>query len=162
MACYGAAGIETVPAAEYEARVAFAAIALAAGSANAQEKLNVRLDWSSSGYHSPIHLANQKGWFKEAGLNVEVLDGKGSVGTINQVAASLSQRNDEDFILIYRDKATDEWVIELNDNLDGMLVANLLGVFQGRMLELMMQQHQEAKPSAPEVERLEVAKKASA
>ncbi len=77
-----------------------------------------------------------------------------SVATINQVAQSLSQREDEDFILIYRDKTTDDWVIELNSNLDGMLVANLLNVFQGRMLELMMQQHQTVQATEQDVGHL--------
>ncbi len=68
-----------------------------------------------------------------------------SSATIGQVAQSLAQREDEEFILIYHDKVADEWVIELNSNMDGLLVASLLNVFQGQMLELMMQQHLDQK-----------------
>jgi NitT/TauT family transport system substrate-binding protein len=53
----------------------------------AQEKISIMTDWSPHGMHAGLHLAVQKGWFKEAGVNVEVLDGKGSVSTIQQVAA---------------------------------------------------------------------------
>ena len=85
-----------------------------------------------------------------------------SVATMNQVAQTLSQREDEDSILIYRDKTTDEWVIELNSKLDGMLVANLLNVFQGRMLELMMQQHQMPQSESLEVGHMAAMSRASA
>ncbi len=56
-----------------------------AGAAQAQEKVTVRLDWTPWGIHAPFHLAQQKGWFKEAGLDVEVQDGNGSVTTVQLV-----------------------------------------------------------------------------
>jgi NitT/TauT family transport system substrate-binding protein len=37
--------------------------------------------------HAGLHLAVEKGWFKEAGVDVEVSDGKGSSLTMQQVAA---------------------------------------------------------------------------
>jgi NitT/TauT family transport system substrate-binding protein len=60
---------------------------VAAGAARAQDKISIMTDWSPHGMHAGLLLAVQKGWFKEAGLNVEVLDGRGSVSTIQQVAA---------------------------------------------------------------------------
>ena len=51
------------------------------------EKLTVRTDWLPWGIHAGLHLATEKGWFKEAGLDVEVSDGKGSNLTMQQVAA---------------------------------------------------------------------------
>lgn len=53
----------------------------------AQNKVTIMTDWAPHGMHAGLLLAVQKGWFKEAGLNVEVLDGKGSGATIQQVAA---------------------------------------------------------------------------
>jgi hypothetical protein len=50
-------------------------------------KVRVMVDWSPHGMHAGLHLAKQKGWFQEAGLDVEVLDGKGSTATIQQVGA---------------------------------------------------------------------------
>lgn len=56
-------------------------------SALAQDKLKVMTDWSPHGMHAGLFLAKQKGWFQEAGLDVEILDGKGSTATIQQVGA---------------------------------------------------------------------------
>ena len=62
--------------------------AAASGAAAAQaESLKVRLDWTPWGSHAPIHLAVQKGWFKQAGLDVAVEDGNGSVTTVQLVGA---------------------------------------------------------------------------
>lgn len=54
--------------------------------ASAQDKLTVRVDWLPWGIHAGLHLAVEKGWFKKAGLDVEVSDGKGSSLTMQQVA----------------------------------------------------------------------------
>jgi len=67
----------------------FAALAFAAAaSAQAPEKIKVRLDWTPWGAHGAIHLAQQKGWYKAAGLDVEVEDGNGSVTTVQIVGSS--------------------------------------------------------------------------
>ena len=58
------------------------------GLAQAQERTVIMTDWAPHGMHAGLHLAVQKGWFKEAGLNVEVQDGRGSGSTIQQVAAN--------------------------------------------------------------------------
>jgi NitT/TauT family transport system substrate-binding protein len=63
------------------AGLAFAASALA----QAPEKLKVRLDWTPWGVHAAMHLAQQKGWYKAAGLDVELEDGNGSVTTVQIV-----------------------------------------------------------------------------
>src|SRR5262245_15207451 len=55
------------------------------GSAFAQEKVSVRLDWTPWGVHAPFHLAAQKGWYRAAGLDVELEDGNGSVTTVQIV-----------------------------------------------------------------------------
>jgi NitT/TauT family transport system substrate-binding protein len=67
--------------------VAMAVTVMASESALAQETLKVRLDFLPWGIHAALHLAQQKGWYKEAGLNVEITDGKGSGLTIQQVAS---------------------------------------------------------------------------
>ena len=53
----------------------------------AQEKISLRVDFSPAGSHSALHLANQKGWFKEQGLEVDIQDGRGSINTIQLVGA---------------------------------------------------------------------------
>ena len=61
-------------------------------SARAQspEALSVRLDFAPWGVHAALHLAQQKGWFKAAGLEVDVQDGTGTLTTINLVGAGRS------------------------------------------------------------------------
>jgi len=49
------------------------------------EKIAVRLDWVTWGGHSPFYLALKKGWYKEAGLDVAIEEGNGSVTTIQLV-----------------------------------------------------------------------------
>lgn len=71
-------------------RAAMAALALLAGAnspAFAQDKLTVRLDFSPWGVQAAMHLAKHKGWFKDANLDVEVQDGRGSGNTIQLVNA---------------------------------------------------------------------------
>ena len=60
---------------------------LMTGSAWAADKLVVRLDFSAWGLHGAMHLAQQKGWFEQAGLEVEVQDGMGSISTLQLLAA---------------------------------------------------------------------------
>jgi len=67
-------------------------ITLAAGTsiATAQAKdtkLNLMLDWAPHGMHAPFYLAQAKGWFKEAGITVKIVDGKGSASTVGLVGA---------------------------------------------------------------------------
>jgi NitT/TauT family transport system substrate-binding protein len=49
-------------------------------------KLTARVDFLPWGMHAGLHLGVEKGWFKAAGLDVEVSDGKGSGITMQQVA----------------------------------------------------------------------------
>jgi NitT/TauT family transport system substrate-binding protein len=53
----------------------------------AADRVTIATDWSPHGMVSGLLLAKQKGWFAAAGLEVDVLDGKGSTTTVQQVAA---------------------------------------------------------------------------
>lgn len=67
--------------------MAGAVLAATAGAAAAQDKVAVRLDWTPWGSHAPIHLAMEKGWFKQNGLDPQVEDGNGSVTTVQLVGS---------------------------------------------------------------------------
>ncbi|MGE0847157.1 MAG: ABC transporter substrate-binding protein, partial [Flavobacteriaceae bacterium] len=56
--------------------------------ANAQEltKVTVRLAFSYNGHRSPYLLGIDQGFYKEAGLDVEVLEGKGVTSSMQLVA----------------------------------------------------------------------------
>lgn len=69
------------------AGIGLAALAACALPALAQEKLSVRLDFSPWGVQAAMHLAKEKGWFKEEGLDVDIQDGRGSGNTLQLVNA---------------------------------------------------------------------------
>jgi NitT/TauT family transport system substrate-binding protein len=67
--------------------IAAVLLGIFAGAASAQDKLAVRLDWTPWGIHAAIHLAAEKGWFKQNGIDATVEDGNGSVTTVQLVGA---------------------------------------------------------------------------
>jgi NitT/TauT family transport system substrate-binding protein len=54
-------------------------------TAQRAEKVVIRTDFTPAGSHAALHLAYAKGWFKDAGLDVDLQDGKGSLNTIQLV-----------------------------------------------------------------------------
>jgi NitT/TauT family transport system substrate-binding protein len=67
---------------------AIAAIfALIAPSRATAETVTLRLDWLPSGYHAPIFLALQKGYYKAKGIDLTIADGKGTNPALQSVAA---------------------------------------------------------------------------
>lgn len=63
------------------------ALAALAAPVSAQEKLTVRLDWSTHAMHAPFFVAKEKGWFKAAGLDVSIEDGNGSTTTVQLIGS---------------------------------------------------------------------------
>lgn len=55
--------------------------------AQAQNSLTIATDWAPYGVHGPLFLAAQNGWFKDAGLDVTILDGKGSSSSLQLLGA---------------------------------------------------------------------------
>jgi NitT/TauT family transport system substrate-binding protein len=51
------------------------------------EHLALRLDWLATATHMPIFLAAARGYYRDEGIDLEILDGKGSLATIQSVAA---------------------------------------------------------------------------
>jgi len=49
------------------------------------ESVSLRLAWIAGGVDAPIFMADAKGYFAEEGLDVEIVDGNGSTGTIQAV-----------------------------------------------------------------------------
>jgi NitT/TauT family transport system substrate-binding protein len=57
-------------------------------AADEAHTLKLRLEWLTSGYHAPIYLAQVKGWYKDAGLDVTTIEpGNGTNTTIQLVNA---------------------------------------------------------------------------
>ena len=76
-------------------KLAFATLAAAvflhpgapARAADEAHTLSIRLGWLPSGYQSPYFLAEQKGWYKQAGLAVTLAPGNGSANSVQLVGA---------------------------------------------------------------------------
>jgi ABC-type nitrate/sulfonate/bicarbonate transport systems, periplasmic components len=69
---------------------ALLAIGLSSGAGaktQALTKVSVRMDFLIRGYHSGFFVALDKGWYKEAGLDVSISEGTGSLATAQSVAA---------------------------------------------------------------------------
>lgn len=67
----------------------FMVLAVTVGLAGAQSapiKMNFLLNWTISGDHSPYYVALDKGWYEEAGLDVNIIIGQGSGFSVQSVA----------------------------------------------------------------------------
>ena len=51
------------------------------------EKISVRLDWLAGAYHAPLFVALERGYYKEAGLDVQISNGQGSISTLQVVGS---------------------------------------------------------------------------
>ena len=63
----------------------------------AETKVKMYLDFLVNGYHSPFYLAKEKGWYKEAGLDVTISPGKGTSDSIKTVATGNAEFGFPDF-----------------------------------------------------------------
>jgi NitT/TauT family transport system substrate-binding protein len=73
-------------------RLGFTALVLAAFSAvqaHAQTptKAKIRLDWKGGAQHAPFYFGKQRGYYKDEGLDLEVISGSGSSDTIKQIGS---------------------------------------------------------------------------
>ncbi|MBS7702900.1 ABC transporter substrate-binding protein [Chelatococcus asaccharovorans] len=67
---------------------AAAGLMLTAANAQAADQVSLRLNTILNGWHCPWHMARDKGWFKEAGIEIkEIGEGRGSADTAQLVAA---------------------------------------------------------------------------
>src|ERR1700724_2315442 len=69
------------------ARIAVCAAAVVGSSwgAIAAEKVSVRLNWIPGTEHSYFYLGKEKGWYAEAGIDLEILAGQGSTVSVKTV-----------------------------------------------------------------------------
>jgi NitT/TauT family transport system substrate-binding protein len=63
-----------------------AALLLAAPAA-AQDRVTLRLNWLLYGFHSPFHLGVERGYYREAGIDLTIGEGQGSARAVQLVAA---------------------------------------------------------------------------
>jgi NitT/TauT family transport system substrate-binding protein len=51
------------------------------------QHLSIRINWAPAGQHAPLYYGIAKGYFADEGIDLEILDGKGSQLAIDDVAA---------------------------------------------------------------------------
>jgi len=61
---------------------AMAASSILASTALAADAVTLRLNWYLSGWMAPFYHAHQKGYFEEAGIDLTILEGRGSGPTV--------------------------------------------------------------------------------
>ena len=66
------------------------ALLVAPLAGHAADKVTIVLDFTISGYHAPFFVAQDKGWFAEQGLEVQIGRGYGSGDTVKKVAAGVA------------------------------------------------------------------------
>lgn len=67
--------------------LAFAAISGSHSFAQAPVKVKIRLDWKGGAQHAPFYVGQQRGFYREEGLDLDVISGSGSSDTIKQVGS---------------------------------------------------------------------------
>ena len=56
-----------------------------AGAAQAQQKLQLRLDWKPGGQHTPFYYAKEKGYYAQEGIDLTIIPGSGSSDSVKQL-----------------------------------------------------------------------------
>jgi NitT/TauT family transport system substrate-binding protein len=75
----------------------------------AQTQMSIALNWVAGGDHAPIYYAKKMGWYKEAGIDLDIEQGRGSAASAQRVGAGASQLGISDMavVLAARGKGAD-------------------------------------------------------
>ena len=65
----------------------FASVLLGPITANAADEVSIRLNWYLVGFHAPIYMGKEKGYFNEEGIDLTINEGRGS-GVAAQVVGA--------------------------------------------------------------------------
>lgn len=75
----------------YKQLAVSAALALTAPLAFAQDAVSLRLNWQLLGFHAPFYLGVERGFYREAGINLTINEGRGGAVTAQAVGAKSDQ-----------------------------------------------------------------------
>jgi NitT/TauT family transport system substrate-binding protein len=50
-------------------------------------KASLRLDWKGGGQHAPFYLAKERGYYKDEGIDLDIISGSGSSDVVKQVGS---------------------------------------------------------------------------
>jgi NitT/TauT family transport system substrate-binding protein len=71
--------------------VAFVGLVIPCGPVNAADDVTFVTDFGFNGRHAYYYVALEKGYYKDAGINVKIVRGQGSSDAVKQVAAGAAQ-----------------------------------------------------------------------
>jgi NitT/TauT family transport system substrate-binding protein len=71
--------------------IAMALTLLATPAAFAADKMNLTLNWTPGGDHSPFFYAQKMGWYKAEGIDLSIEFGKGSAFAVQKVGSAASE-----------------------------------------------------------------------
>lgn len=104
----------TMIAACRKATLSLLAVALfAMSAAQAADKVTFVTDFGYLGRHAYYFVAMEKGYYKDAGLDVEIVRGQGSVDAVKQVAANTAQIGFADAASVILSRANDGVPVKL-------------------------------------------------
>jgi len=69
------------------AMILVAALSGTTALAQGPAKMKIRLDWKAGAQHAPFYLGKQRGYYKDEGLDLDIISGTGSSDTIKQVGS---------------------------------------------------------------------------
>jgi len=67
------------------------ALVLAATPALAQEDVTLVLNWTAGGDHAPVYWAASQGWYEDAGIDLDIEEGRGSGAAVQSVGVGASE-----------------------------------------------------------------------
>ena len=70
---------------------ALCGVMLSAGTAQAAEKVSFILNWVAGGDHAPVYWAKAQGWYSDAGIDLNIEQGKGSTLSSQRVGIGKNQ-----------------------------------------------------------------------
>jgi NitT/TauT family transport system substrate-binding protein len=75
-------------------------IAIADGALAAPDKASLRLEWDLTGYQLPFFWAKEKGYYRDEGIDLDILEGGGSNKTINLIVGKQDTFGFADYALV--------------------------------------------------------------
>ncbi|MDC7787848.1 ABC transporter substrate-binding protein [Rhodoplanes sp. TEM] len=87
--------------------------AVAGGPAAAADKVTFVTDFGFNGRHAYYYVALDKGYYKDAGLDVEIVRGQGSADAVKQVAAKTAQLGFADAAAVILGRGNDQIPVKL-------------------------------------------------
>src|ERR1700733_9935813 len=84
-----------------------------AGAAQANESVSFLLNWVAGGDHAPYYYAQKMGWYKDAGIDLTLLQGKGSMVAAQAAGAGINTFGLADMatVLVAIGKGADETAV---------------------------------------------------